>query len=604
MATLFGKNYQEAGKSSSPLLLRSNGEIKLQWGNKFIDLIKNGKVCSESKDFIFTTDDSENIQDNGVYLVTKDNSIWICIDGTKQQISQNDNSYISFLTKQELTPEQKDQSLVNIGLYYDSLDQITGITAGMVYIKNENKIYLIKDGQSSEYTVTTTLPKDAEFDSLKIGSITISNNQLTIDTLNTNSISCFSVIADSITDTDGTFSIEKVDGKSVLTVDSIKWTNQKEELNLETEDKFTYSIIGNYNIITSFQNYKLETNTQDTNSDDLFYIQCNLKYNNFFEENSFVLVESTSEYKYYTYIVQSSNIMDGNDKQTGVKLIGRLTKNLPDKCKLKIIFSDNSEQFVTETVDNSTYYPSNFSINKGIGITVKELQICDLNGNKLDCIVSSTKQNQQLSPVEFQVVKTDSDYIIISTDNNNLYTDLLSESNCKVYQARCNQYIQTNTYTALRTWNGNSYDYHTILGNYKESDFKEGGDTTPKFGLYSDDIKVENVSMSKAQFSDTLPTYIGEIPKETQDNQIPTIGIVKQEIEEATKDLDDTTISLINKSSLSKGSIIMFDNTKEIPNKWYKCDGTNDTPNLTSMFIRKDPLDDTSDYSVIYIMKG
>ena len=37
MAQLFGKNYQEAGSSSSPLLLRSNGEIKLQWGNKFID---------------------------------------------------------------------------------------------------------------------------------------------------------------------------------------------------------------------------------------------------------------------------------------------------------------------------------------------------------------------------------------------------------------------------------------------------------------------------------------------------------------------------------------------------------------------------------------
>lgn len=602
MATLFGKNYQETGKSSSPLLLRSNGEIKLQWGNKFIDLIKNGKICSESKDFIFTIDDSENIQDNGIYLVTKDNSIWICIDGTKQQISQNDNSYISFLTKQELTPEQKDQSLVNIGLYYDSLDQITGITAGMVYIKNENKIYLIKDGQSSEYTVTTSLPKDAEFDSLKIGSITINGNQLTIDTLDTNSINCSEIVVDSITNSDNTFSIEEVNGKSVLTIDSIKWTNQKKELNLGIENKFTYSIIGNYNIITSFQNYQPETDSQDEDSSDLFYIQCNLKYNNFFEENSFVLLESTSEYKYYIYIVQTSNIMD--DKQTGIKFIGNLTKSLPDKCKLKVIFSDGSEQFVTETVDGNTYYPSNFSIDKGVGITIKELQICDLDGNKLDYIVANAKQNLQLSPIEFQVIKTDSDYIVISTDNNNLYSDLLSESNCRVYQSRCNQYIQTNTYTALRTWNGNNYDYHTILGNYKESDFKEGGDTTPKFGLYSDDIKVENVSMSKAQFSDTLPTYIGETSKEIQDNQIPTMGIVKKEIEDATKDLDETTISLINKSSLSKGSIIMFDNTKEIPSKWYKCDGTNDTPDLTSMFIRKDPLDDTSDYSVIYIMKG
>ena len=50
MAQLFGKNYQEAGSSSSPLLLRSNGEIKLQWGNKFIDLIE---VMGNKKEMIF-----------------------------------------------------------------------------------------------------------------------------------------------------------------------------------------------------------------------------------------------------------------------------------------------------------------------------------------------------------------------------------------------------------------------------------------------------------------------------------------------------------------------------------------------------------------------
>ena len=61
MAQLFGKNYQETGKSSSPLLLRSNGEIKLQWGNKFIDLIKNGKLNSQSDNILFTVSTKNDI---------------------------------------------------------------------------------------------------------------------------------------------------------------------------------------------------------------------------------------------------------------------------------------------------------------------------------------------------------------------------------------------------------------------------------------------------------------------------------------------------------------------------------------------------------------
>lgn len=119
MAQLFGKNYQEAGSSSSPLLLRSNGEIKLQWGNKFIDLIKNGKINSEAKDYIFTVDTSDEIKANGIYLVTEDSSIWINVEGTKTKLNNTDTTYVSFLTEQETTPEQKQQALTNLGLIYE-----------------------------------------------------------------------------------------------------------------------------------------------------------------------------------------------------------------------------------------------------------------------------------------------------------------------------------------------------------------------------------------------------------------------------------------------------------------------------------------------------
>jgi hypothetical protein len=48
----------------------------VQWGNKYIDLIKNGKINSSAKEYVFTVSSKDDISDNGIYLVTEDNSIW------------------------------------------------------------------------------------------------------------------------------------------------------------------------------------------------------------------------------------------------------------------------------------------------------------------------------------------------------------------------------------------------------------------------------------------------------------------------------------------------------------------------------------------------
>ena len=163
MAQLFGKNYQETGSSSSPLLLKSNGEIKVQWGNKYIDLVKNGKINSSAKEYVFTVSSKDDISDDGIYLVTEDNSIWFSQDGTTQQISAADNSYVSFNSEQETTSDQKLQALTNIGFYYDTIDKAQEAGNGIIFNKADNKLYIVNNGVTSEYTPTTqaiTVPTD------------------------------------------------------------------------------------------------------------------------------------------------------------------------------------------------------------------------------------------------------------------------------------------------------------------------------------------------------------------------------------------------------------------------------------------------------------
>lgn len=124
------------------------------------------------------------------------------------------------------------------------------------------------------------------------------------------------------------------------------------------------------------------------------------------------------------------------------------------------------------------------------------------------------------------------------------------------------------------------------MGTYKESEFGISDDTSNKFGFYSDDVKVTGISLSGAKFSGQLPSFTETKPDTIANNQFPTMEIVNEKIKKAVDDAGDTNIALVNKNSLPKGSIIMFNNADKIPNEWQICDGTNGTPNLIDKFIK------------------
>ena len=58
---MFGKTYNTIGSTDSNFIIKTKGDLKVQWGNKYIDVIKNGKIASEGSKILFVVNISKNI---------------------------------------------------------------------------------------------------------------------------------------------------------------------------------------------------------------------------------------------------------------------------------------------------------------------------------------------------------------------------------------------------------------------------------------------------------------------------------------------------------------------------------------------------------------
>ena len=184
--TIGGVAYETVGSSSSNLLLKCNGTARIQWGSKLIDLIKDGKIAagsSESKECVFVIDDVSQINSDGVYVLKTDaeSQLWVCKNGKHYNLSGTE-LYISASNKQDITVEQKQQAIKNLGLCYDTLEEAknAGIQNGLVYIIDESNLYTVKNGIFEEFqakitsvTVEQEQEKEQEIGNVINGSIQI-----------------------------------------------------------------------------------------------------------------------------------------------------------------------------------------------------------------------------------------------------------------------------------------------------------------------------------------------------------------------------------------------------------------------------------------------
>lgn len=153
-----GTVYEVVGSSTSNLLLKCNGTARIQWGNKLVDLIKNGKIVSEKPpEQIFKISDESEIEKDGFYILTKDDSSQLLVrkDGETYDFKGSD-LYISASTKQDIPVEQRKQAIENLGIYYNTLQEAeaSGIQDGLVYIINTKQLFTVSGGVFEEFGAT------------------------------------------------------------------------------------------------------------------------------------------------------------------------------------------------------------------------------------------------------------------------------------------------------------------------------------------------------------------------------------------------------------------------------------------------------------------
>lgn len=541
-----GKPSNTVGDKDSTLVLRGSS-VKIQWGNKFIDLIKNGKINVEHNKILKTIDSAENIKDDGIYLV--EDQVWLMLDGTKVQLSGDISTvYVSFVNPQNINSEGKTTALKNIGFYYDTLEQAesAGITSGIIYVLGDNKLYTVVNGIFSEYSISNNEEKIEEI--LK-DTLYIEGNSLYVDgdeyirCENNQIIAIKQLITENGVYSPGAtaengYRLYIKDGKSYLEVDEVI------ERNSSRLDIYEY-----IKVYSEHNNIVTACNVMSDNK-----VQCVLQEPNKYNVGDYIYVVGTVE-AYDSY-------------KNGV---------------ITIILNKPSTFDIKGTIE----YDNN-SVDITIPAGTTQVQFAGQEDYLLQLPIGKEL-------FEYKIKESDKQTITI--DN----ADSTFINNCKyLYSSRKPLIkIKDNNLTVLDRSvmiEGNPDETeHTRIGIIKEDEidqlkeeYKEPEDR-PQVGIFSDNL----ITLNQFLYNPTFKTI-----RKDKETKHPKYPIYDKEIELPKDKLlvnkmfnysvpDIEWIKRMMDLWIPVGTIIMF-NGEEIPPGWAICNGDQGTPNLIGRFIKAD----------------
>lgn len=147
---ILGKPYLMVGSADTDIILNGKGNIKVRFGNSFLDLISNGKVCKTTND----TNSINIVQNkndigaaNGWYFVKSEDSIYFQINGVLYPVLSNrddvetSEDYLAINYNQNLTLEQIRTAQRNLKVIIDNQDNIAILPTDFVYFNSDDKVH-------------------------------------------------------------------------------------------------------------------------------------------------------------------------------------------------------------------------------------------------------------------------------------------------------------------------------------------------------------------------------------------------------------------------------------------------------------------------------
>ena len=526
---LFGNSYSSAGSSSSDYLIKTRGKVKIQIGNKFIDLLKDGKINVDSK-FIFK--EKEVGSKDGIYIIGdgEDAKVIISIGGSQIDLKgEVGTTYVSFLGIQETTPEQKYTALQNIGFLYKNVSDVqsNGLKTGIVYVESEQKLYIVQDGQLTEFTIDFPNPYPKQF-----------------------------VLSKS----------DKDKGALVIKGTGI-------ENSLAFDSLFLYSSGGNTYIDSSGEVY-----IRLGEEEKILIGESQIVFSNKVISQTFQSKNATESSGFRLYVDQGESTLEIDNLivRKGSNLSQNSSSNLYPKYwyRENNLISDISEMKDPDNPDQIKYtvglvYQNKFQVNDSLYAFVSIKQDED------------SASSQILLPLKVEALNTETGNIIYVSLQQALISeeDYKKLTSNKVFSALKFQTIflaGRNEPISLIRRDPQNIDLLTSSGFTDEQDIKKvqtrignieglnllGRENNKEVPIKGTGIYSSNSCFLKAQY-----TSLYELPPQDSSSKFASTEWVNKLI--------------------PKGSIIMFNGlSSEIPKGWHICDGTEGTPNLTGKFIK------------------
>lgn len=617
---LFGRTYSTVGNSDSDFIIKTRGQVKVQWGKKFIDIIKDGKLNVDVT-LIKEVSSIDSITSDGIYMLEGSNTVVVRINGvTVSLVSDNSDNYVSFIRPQLTTDEQKKQAQRNIGLRYSTIQEAITDSAynGILFIDSDKKLYIAEDGIYTEYLSDISNPynkqilikKTIKREGEGIGALVVSgngeDNSLVIGS-QLQGLQVYKEDSNAVVKGVGTMIEIYSDDSHLIELAS---TGVTFKTRTAIEDTLVGDMIQSTNS-SSISGYRLYY--------DEYSEESTLEVDNLITRNSVSYVDITYSDLYdlcQSGKLKVSQLYRISDFQNEWALTSEDDIVLNDKYQMEdngqpivetpknvipiVVFANTSSSVIGRYLadDIRLLIDYDISFNQNInGLTAKGriTKLTDEKGNSC---------NYDFKHLRFKITEDGVDKWIYTFRNGE--EDLSLTDTCKNNVLTVNNYeIKSETVTVrdngnIVTLQGTLSDnnFGTINSNFNFSGTanKLNVSGTLENVTFKEDSTIDEVairSLTNVTFNESFSrtTFHSDINDVDFDTTVYALLYDNEKVKDVY--YNNNTVSVIcipdmstATSGIPAGTIVMYNGTSGIPAGWAICDGTEGTPNLTGNFIK------------------